>query len=82
MEFPKQFKHAMKLVLELEWLQVIIKKPLLQLLNKLEFWLKIGYNLKETVQLCKVNNLENLLEVWLTKVHKIKPLEIFKISKL
>lgn len=82
MEFPRQLKLVMKLVLEFEWLLVTIRRLLLLLLNKPEFSIEIGFNRKETVQLWRVNSSENLLEVSLIKDNKTKLSEIYKISKL
>lgn len=62
MEFLKLFKLAIKLVLESEWLLVIIKELLLPSLNKLVFWTKIGSKLKETVLSWKEKSSVNLSE--------------------
>ena len=80
MELKMPLKNAIKQVLELEWLQEIIKILPLLLLKKLESYQKIGNPVKITMELCKEKNLDNLLEDYKMKDNKIKELETYKTS--
>ena len=82
MVLPRLFKHAIKEVLELEWLLVIIRTLLLPLLNKLVFSLMIGLRLKEITLSWKEKISDNSLEDLSIKEPMIKLLVIWKTSNL
>ena len=81
MELEMQSRFVLEQVLESEWLQEITRILLLQLLNKLAFWMLIG-NLthKRLIQLSwKEKSSENLLEDWLLKEKEIMQYKLLEI---
>ena len=81
MELLMLLLDAMKEVSELEWSLVTTKLPPLLLPKKLEFFLKIGNQLREIALLCKVNNSENSLVVFRKKEKVMIKLNLLEILK-
>jgi len=83
MESNKPLLAAMKEVLLSEWLLVITRSLLFQLLKKLEFLMKTGNQAKEITLLCKEKSSDNSLEDSSTKEPKknlMRLLETWKTS--
>jgi len=64
-----------------EWLQVITRSLLLQLLKKLEFLMKTGNQAKEITLLCKEKSSDNSLEDLSTKEPKKNPMRLLETWK-